>query len=45
MSLLDNAVFVTRSVLGLTNGGWRDGRTLEKERARKEAREETRIQM
>ena len=25
VSLLDNAVFVTRSMLGLTNRDWRDG--------------------
>ena len=25
VSLLERAVFVTRSMLGLTNGGWRDG--------------------
>jgi hypothetical protein len=25
VSLLDSAVFITQLVLGLTNGGWRDG--------------------
>jgi hypothetical protein len=41
VSLLDSAVFVTRSMLGFTNGGLKRRMTLEEERARNEAREET----